>query len=337
MSAAAVSVVGLAAGYGGASRGSGLGGSGGAGASRAAARPTQVVLEGIDCELPAGHCLAVVGTSGCGKSTLLHVLAGLLEPLAGSVTVGGDVVAAADWNDAGGSGHGASGPGCSAGHAAYMFQGDLLLPWKTASQNVALLARLGRGDHRARGAAGRRERGERRRALEGRAKALLTEFGLGDALDAPPDRLSGGMRQRVALARTMLMDRGLILLDEPFGSLDAVTRAETRRWLLEVMAVHPATWVLVTHDVEEAVLIGDHVAVLHGRPARLVNRRASGLGRQDRMRFAARAAGEDAADEATASVLAAAAAEVRTTLALGAHRGRSATAGHNNEYREVTS
>ena len=297
------------------------------------------MLDGLDCELPAGDCLAVVGTSGCGKSTLLHVLAGLLAPLAGSVTVGGDVVAAADWTGSGAGGPGGSSgrPGCSAGHAAYMFQSDLLLPWKTAAQNAALPARLGRGDRRARGAAGLGARRERRRALEGRARALLTEFGLGDALDAPPDRLSGGMRQRVALARTMLMDRGLILLDEPFGSLDAVTRAETRRWLLEVMAAHPATWVLVTHDVEEAVLLGDSVAVLHGRPARLVGRRASGLGRQERMRLAASAAGEGVADETDALALAAAAAEVRATLALGAHRGRSAAAGISNEYREVMS
>lgn len=332
MSAAALSVVGLSAGYGGA------GSAAGTGASHAAARPAQLVLDGLDVELPAGHCLAVVGASGCGKSTLLHVLAGLLAPLAGSVTVGGDVVAAADWAESGvgGIGHGTGGTGCTAGHAAYMFQSDLLLPWKTAAQNVVLPARLGRGDRRALGAQGRGARREHRRALERRARALLTEFGLGDALDAPPDRLSGGMRQRVALARTMLLDRGLILLDEPFGSLDAVTRAETRRWLLEVMAAHSATWVLVTHDVEEAVLLGDSVAVLHGRPARLMCRRASGLGRQERMRLAASAAGEGAADEAAALALAAAAAEVRATLALGARRGRPAAA-HGNEYREEAS
>jgi hypothetical protein len=91
------------------------------------------------------------------------------------------------------------------------------------------------------------------------------------------------MRQRVALARTILLDRGLILLDEPFGSLDAVTRAEMRHWLLEVMAAHPATWVLVTHDVEEAVLLGDHVAVLHGRPARLTAWTDSPLSRRERL------------------------------------------------------
>ena len=102
------------------------------------------------------------------------------------------------------------------------------------------------------------------------------------------------MRQRVALARTVLMDRGLILLDEPFGSLDAVTRAEMRHWLLEVMAAHPATWVLVTHDVDEAVLLGDQLAVLRGRPARIEAWSPAVLGRDRRRRIAAVAAGEPA-------------------------------------------
>ncbi len=99
------------------------------------------------------------------------------------------------------------------------------------------------------------------------------------------------MRQRVALARTVLMDRGVILLDEPFGSLDAVTRAEMRLWLLDVMAAHPATWVLVTHDVDEAVLLGDQVAVLRGRPARLEGRSPATLSRARRRRIAAVARG----------------------------------------------
>jgi NitT/TauT family transport system ATP-binding protein len=313
--AATLEVAGLSAGYGAAA------GSGGA----------LPVLAGVGFHVPAGHCLAVVGASGCGKSTLLHVLAGLLAPLAGSVTVGGQVVAAADWAWSRG------GPGCSAGHAAYMFQDDLLLPWKTAAQNAAMPTRLGRGDRRVSGTDGRRARRERARGLEGRARTLLTEFGLGDALDVPPGRLSGGMRQRVALARTMLMDRGLILLDEPLGSLDAVTRAETRLWLLEVMAAHPATWVLVTHDVEEAVLLGDSVAVLHGRPARLVHSGAATLGLQDRMRLAASAAGEGLTDEPAALALAAAVADVRAALVHDARRGRPVAAAHTNQYREVTS
>ena len=121
---------------------------------------------------------------------------------------------------------------------------------------------------------------------------MLREFGLGDNLGSLPRELSGGMRQRVALARTVLMDRGVILLDEPFGSLDAVTRAEMRLWLLDVMAAHPATWVLVTHDVDEAVLLGDQVAVLRGRPARLEGWAPATLSRARRRRIAAVAAGE---------------------------------------------
>ena len=128
--------------------------------------------------------------------------------------------------------------------------------------------------------------------LEERAAGLLREFGLGDNLGSLPRELSGGMRQRVALARTVLMDRGVILLDEPFGSLDAVTRAEMRLWLLDVMAAHPATWVLVTHDVDEAVLLGDQVAVLRGRPARLEGWAPAALSRARRRAIAAVAAGE---------------------------------------------
>jgi ABC-type nitrate/sulfonate/bicarbonate transport system ATPase subunit len=300
-------VAGLAAGYGGPG--------GRSRRTRRDAPAPELVLAGLDFELPAGDCLAVVGRSGCGKSTLLHVLAGLLAPAAGTVAAGGRVVAAADWE-------GTGLPGCDAGHAAYMFQRDLLLPWKSALQNAVFPAALA-----ARRAGGRRGSAGRGSAaggsggdLDRRGRRLLEEFGLGDVLDVPPAELSGGMRQRVALARTVLMDRGLILLDEPFGSLDAVTRGEMRRWLLEVMAAHPATWVLVTHDVDEAVLLGDHVAVLHGRPARLVGWRRADLDRAARARLAAAAEGESPlegaspADARAALTLASAAADVRRRL-----------------------
>ncbi len=201
------------------------------------------VLAGVDARLEPGRCLAVVGASGCGKSTLLHVLAGLLAPSAGRVTVDGLTVAD--------PGH------ASTGHAAYLFQRDLLLPWASALTNATLAARLAHEDVRS------------KPETEARARALLVEFGLGDRLDAHPHELSGGMRQRVALARTLMLQRGLVLLDEPFGSLDTLTRREMQAWLLGVMVDHPATWVLVTHDVPEAVLLGDRVAVLTGSPARL--------------------------------------------------------------------
>ena len=297
--AAEVSVDGLAAGYGDPGRRG----------PRRRPEPAalELVLDGVEFDLPAGDCLAVVGRSGCGKSTLLHVLAGLLAPSEGTVRAGGRVVAGADWE-------GRGGPGCSAGHAAYMFQRDLLLPWKSALHNAVFPARMAA---RSEGSGHGGRRGEAARAaadLERRGRGLLEEFGLGDALDATPGELSGGMRQRVALARTMLMDRGLILLDEPFGSLDAVTRAEMRRWLLGVMVAHPATWVLVTHDVEEAVLLGDHVAVLHGRPARLEGWRRADLDRAARMRLAAAAEGDGLEDAADARALASATVAVRRLL-----------------------
>ena len=229
------------------------------------------VLAGLDAELGAGECLAVVGRSGCGKSTLLHVLAGLLPPTAGRVLVGGLEVATADWAASGSS-------GCRSGHAAYMFQQDLLLPWKRVLANAVFAAQV----------APERQGGD----LQERAAAILREFGLGASMDALPRELSGGMRQRVALARTLLLDRGLILLDEPFGSLDAFTRAEMRSWLLDVMDSHPATWVLVTHDVGEAVLLGDHVAVLRGQPALLEGWTDVPLSRAERRGLAALEAGE---------------------------------------------
>ena len=200
------------------------------------------MLAGVDLDLLPGERLAVVGASGSGKSTLLHLLAGLLAPSAGEARV--------DDQDAASGG----------GRAAYMFQADLLLPWKSVLGNAVFAAEV---------AGGLRGRRLRRAALEAEARSILEEFGRSDVLDAMPRSLSGGMRQRIALARTLMVGRGLAPLDEPFGSLDMLTRAEMQRCLLDVMEAHPATWVLVTHDVREAALLCDRVAVLRGRPARL--------------------------------------------------------------------
>ena len=230
------------------------------GVSYPTAAGRRVVLSAIEFALAPGECLALVGPSGCGKSTLLHVLAGLLPPISGEVVVAGQLVAAPD----------RVGP-CD--HAAYMFQDDLLLPWRNVLENAILPALLARPG------------GSRRRAratLEGQAQKLLEEFGLGERLDAMPDELSGGMRQRVALARTLVLGRSLMLLDEPFGSLDALTRADLQKWLAQVMDDHPATWVLVTHDVTEAVFLADRVAVLGGCPAEVVGWVESSVARERR-------------------------------------------------------
>ncbi|MFA4965640.1 MAG: ATP-binding cassette domain-containing protein, partial [Thermoleophilia bacterium] len=179
--------------------------------------------------------------------------------------------------------------GCRSGHAAYMFQRDLLLPWKTVLANAVFAAQVARraGDGRAPTA-----------DVRARAQTMLEEFGLGDALEALPRQLSGGMRQRVALARTLVLEAGLVLLDEPFGSLDALTRVELQGWLLDVMDVHPATWILVTHDVREAVLLGDRVAVLAGRPARLEGWVSVPFSPEERRGLAGLEAGEATAEMA---------------------------------------
>jgi ABC-type nitrate/sulfonate/bicarbonate transport system ATPase subunit len=143
----------------------------------------------------------------------------------------------------------------TAAPATLMPQRDLLLPWLTALDNAALPLRIA---------------GLRRRDARARAAPLLERLGLGDFLHATPDRLSGGMRQRVSLIRALLSAREVLALDEPFASLDAITRADSHRWLNQALAAEPRTVVLVTHDVEEAVLLSDRVIVLSTRPGRIV-------------------------------------------------------------------
>jgi ABC-type nitrate/sulfonate/bicarbonate transport system ATPase subunit len=211
------------------------------------------VIEGLSLSLEPGERVALVGASGSGKTTLLHCLAGLLRPLAGEVTVVGEAVASPTGF-------------CTSRHAAYMFQRDLLLPWKNALENAVVAASVARP--RLAGPPTDAQAGVRPQAqLREQAAVLLREFGLGEALDAYPRQLSGGMRQRVALARTLLLGRGLVLLDEPFAGLDSLTREDLQEWTRGVMDSHAATWVLVTHDVHEAALLADRVAVLGGRPA----------------------------------------------------------------------
>jgi len=196
-------------------------------------------IERLDLDVPAHGVLGLVGPSGCGKSTLLELIAGLQEPGRGEVEVGGAVDA---------RGRLAS--------CAFMPQRDMLLPWLSALDNAAL---------------GPRNRGVRRAEARRQAGQLFERFGLAGFERSAPAELSGGMRQRVAFLRTLIAGKPVLALDEPFASLDAITRAEMQEWLAGALATDPRTVVLVTHDVEEALYLCDRVAVLSARPAHVVD------------------------------------------------------------------
>jgi ABC-type nitrate/sulfonate/bicarbonate transport system ATPase subunit len=193
-------------------------------------------LDGVDLRVEAGEFVAVVGPSGCGKSTLLALLAGLIAPTRGEILLDG------------------ARPPSLLGRAAYMPQRDCLMPWRTVLDNCAVGLEL---------------RGARRREARAAARAELERFGLLGFEDRRPGDLSGGMRQRAALLRTLLAGRDVMLLDEPFAALDALTRAGLQDWLLGIAAATDTTIVLVTHDVTEAAYLADRVYVLTGRPGRV--------------------------------------------------------------------
>ena len=188
------------------------------------------VLDGLSTHIRTGEFVAVLGASGCGKSTLLNLLAGLEAPTGGSLEVPAD-------------------------GAAFMFQDASLLPWLTARGNVELALRL-RGVPRA-----------ERRAL---AEELLDLVHLRDAAERRPHQLSGGMRQRAALARSLGQERQLLLMDEPFAALDAITRDLLHDELERVWRATGRTIVFVTHNVREAVRLGQRVILLSSRPGRIV-------------------------------------------------------------------
>jgi len=188
------------------------------------------VLTDVHLTVPTGEHLAVIGRSGCGKSTLLHLIGGLLAPTAGEISVLGD-----------------TDPTARLSHCALMPQGDSMLPWFSVRDNVAVPLR---------------NRGVSRRVARGRATAMLERCGLGDWATSRPSELSGGMRQRAALARALLADKPVLLADEPLGALDAITRGEIQDWLSELLTGTGATLVMVTHDVDEALLLADRVILL---------------------------------------------------------------------------
>jgi ABC-type nitrate/sulfonate/bicarbonate transport system ATPase subunit len=191
------------------------------------------VLAGVGFDVAPGEFVALVGPSGCGKSTLFNVVAGLEPPDAGRVLVDGtDATGRVD-------------------PFAYMPQQDLLFPWRTVLDNTAL---------------GLEVAGLPRREARRRAGALFEPFGLAGFERAWPGELSGGMRQRAALLRTVVQDRPVLLLDEPFGALDALTRLDMQVWLDGVRERYGWTVLLITHDIREAVFLADRVLVLGPRP-----------------------------------------------------------------------
>ena len=193
-------------------------------------------VERVDFSVGSGEFLTIVGPSGCGKSTLLNVIAGLEEPTTGRVLVDGVAVPERQR------------------YFGYMFQKDLLFPWRRIRDNVAIGLEV-LGTPRA----------------EARAKALdiLRRFDLDAFADKYPAQLSGGMRQRVALMRTLLCDREILLLDEPFGALDALTRSIMQAWLLGIWEAELRTVIFITHDIEEAVFLSDRILTMSARPGRI--------------------------------------------------------------------
>ncbi|GAA4184256.1 ABC transporter ATP-binding protein [Gryllotalpicola kribbensis] len=196
-----------------------------------------IALDNASFTVRPGEFLSIIGPSGCGKSTLFNIIAGLDLPSSGKVEINGETIIGQQ------------------GHVGYLLQKDLLLPWRSILNNVII---------------GMEISGVPKRKAREIALPFLEAYGLGDFADHRPDQLSGGMRQRAALLRTVLFNRDVILLDEPFGKLDAQTRATMQEWLLDLWDDFQKTVVFVTHDIDEAVYLSDRVIVMSPRPGRIV-------------------------------------------------------------------
>ncbi|WP_438445737.1 ABC transporter ATP-binding protein [Gorillibacterium sp. sgz5001074] len=195
-----------------------------------------LAVENIDFTLLPGEFVSLVGPSGCGKTTLLSIIAGLIRPTAGLVEVGGVPVVA---------------PSMKVG---YMLQQDYLFPWRTIRDNALLGLEL---------------TGRLHDSSKAYTMHLLEEMGLSGAADRYPSQLSGGMRQRVALVRTLATEPDILLLDEPFSALDYQTKLQLEDLVSETLAKHKKTAVLVTHDISEAVAMSDRVVILDRNPGRV--------------------------------------------------------------------
>ncbi|HEY6053797.1 MAG TPA: ABC transporter ATP-binding protein [Gaiellaceae bacterium] len=193
-------------------------------------------IDDVSLEIPDAHFACIVGASGCGKSTLLNIMAGLIQPTAGAVLVDGRPI---------------SGPAEDRG---MVFQRYTLFPWLHVRENIEFGPKL-----KGLGKQARREISDR----------LLDEMDLTEFAHSYPKELSGGMQQRVAIARALANDPKVLLMDEPFGALDALTRAVAQRFLTEIWEQHRRTIAFVTHDIDEAIYLGDTIFVMSPRPGRL--------------------------------------------------------------------
>jgi ABC-type nitrate/sulfonate/bicarbonate transport system ATPase subunit len=199
-----------------------------------------VAVADVELQVPLHGRMAIVGPSGCGKSTLLSMICGLDEPDAGTIQVV-DALTAQE----------------RLARCAWMPQRDLLLPWRDVLGNAALALE---------------NQGVPKRRARAQVAPLVERFGLGGFEQLSPAQLSGGMRQRVSFLRTLVADKEVLLLDEPFGALDSITRADLQQWLRRALDEEPRTTILVTHDVEEALLLGQQVVVMSARPGRVLAR-----------------------------------------------------------------
>ncbi len=198
-----------------------------------------VALQETDLSIEEGRFVSLIGPSGCGKSTLFNIIAGLTPPTGGQVLVDGADIAG------------------KAGHVGYMLQKDMLFPWRNIVDNIILGLEVSGVPHR---------------DSVARALPLMERYGLKGFERHYPNELSGGMRQRAALLRTLLYDRDTILLDEPFGALDAQTKLSMQKWLLTIWRDFKKTIMFVTHDIDEAIYLSDDIYVFSPRPGRLTTK-----------------------------------------------------------------
>lgn len=194
-------------------------------------------LQDISLQVQKGEIVSIVGPSGCGKSTLLDIISGLAQPDRGAIYLKGEEITG------------------QKGLTGYMRQQDSLFPWRTILNNVIVPLEV---------------QGVNKKTAREKALSLLPVFGLEKFVDSYPDMLSGGMRQRAAFLRTYLSQREIMLLDEPFGKLDAMTRSQLQSWFQEVWQSLKQTVLFVTHDVEEAIILSDRIYVLSSRPGEVL-------------------------------------------------------------------